>query len=152
MKKLPIDSFRGEYSFLSNFYPCEIWWEGIQYRSVEAAFQASKTLDDKQRKKIAATFTPKEAKNLGRKVSLRGDWERIKVPLMKELLEIKFSIPELKAKLMATGDKELIEGNTWNDFFWGKCRGKGENWLGKILMNIREALKEKELPSNFNTI
>ena len=152
MKKSVVDSFRGEYFFLSNFYSCEIWWEGILYPSTEHAYQASKTLDNKQRKKIAKAATPDKAKGRGRQLILRDDWERIKVPLMKELLERKFEIPELKEKLLNTGDSELIEGNNWNDFFWGKCHGKGENWLGKLLMQIRDNIKERELPINFNTV
>ena len=49
---------------------------------------------------------------------------------------------DLKEKLLATGDAELIEGNTWNDTYWGVCRGKGKNHLGKIIMEVREALKK----------
>ena len=50
------------------------------------------------------------------------------------------SIPELRTKLADTEDEELIEGNTWNDTYWGVCRGVGENHLGKLLMEVREML------------
>ena len=152
MKKASINSFRGEYSFLSNFYFCNIWWEGINYPSTEHAYQASKTLDDDQRKVIAQATTPGKAKRLGKKITLRDDWDKVKVLIMRELLLRKFAIPELKAKLMATGDKELVEVNTWQDTFWGVCNGQGENWLGKLLMTIRDGIKEQELPINFNII
>lgn len=50
---------------------------------------------------------------------------------------------DLKDKLIATGDEYLEEGNTWNDTYWGVCRGKGKNILGKILMRVREELKKQ---------
>jgi predicted NAD-dependent protein-ADP-ribosyltransferase YbiA (DUF1768 family) len=60
---------------------------------------------------------------------------------MEELVRRKFADPELAEKLLATGDEELVEGNTWNDRFWGVCRGEGRNELGKILMRVRAELR-----------
>ena len=51
--------------------------------------------------------------------------------------------PVLAEKLLATGDDELVEFNTWNDKYWGVCRGEGENKLGKVLMRIRQEFKDK---------
>ena len=60
---------------------------------------------------------------------------------MYEICKIKFTTnPNLAKRLLDTGDEELIEGNDWNDIFWGVCNGKGENNLGKILMRIRNEL------------
>ena len=103
--------FRDEYAFLSNFYSSEIEHEGIVFPTVEHAFQAAKTLDIDERRKIAATLAPGSAKRLGRRVKLRSDWEQIKVGLMRDLLRIKFRDPDLAARLLATGSAELIEGN-----------------------------------------
>ena len=62
---------------------------------------------------------------------------------MEDICRAKFTQnEELKKKLIDTGDATLIEGNTWNDTFWGVCNGVGENNLGKILMKIREELKD----------
>ncbi|NGT90448.1 NADAR family protein [Clostridium perfringens] len=47
---------------------------------------------------------------------------------------------ELRRKLIATGDKYLEEGNTWNDTYLGVCKGKGRNMLGKILMRVRSEI------------
>jgi len=67
----------------------------------------------------------------------------VKVKLMFELVLEKFKQnPELKQKLLETGNQELIEGNTWNDTFWGVCNGQGQNWLGKILMLVRSELNK----------
>lgn len=138
-----IDKFDGtEYGFLSNFYSSPIQYEGIVYPTVEHMFQALKALDIETRKKIANAATPGQAKRLGRSVALREDWEEVKVDVMRTALQLKFSDPTLRAKLIATGDAELIEGNTWNDRFWGVCRGTGKNMLGLLLMEVRRNLAE----------
>lgn len=137
-----IDSFRDEYEFLSNFYPCKIVIDGIQYQNAEAAFQAQKTLDIDERKKFTS-YSPVRAKHYGRKVTLRDDWEDIKLDVMLEVVSEKFKQnPHLLESLMRTGDAILIEGNTWHDYFWGVCRNKGQNHLGKILMKVRNAYKQ----------
>ena len=136
-----IDSFRGEFYWLSNFYSCAVHFEGLTFSNTEAAFQAAKTLDMEEREKFVG-LSPLIAKRKGRRVKLRSDWEAVKIEVMREVLRCKFSQnPELKAKLIATGDSELIEGNNWNDRFWGVCRGKGQNHLGRLLMELRAELK-----------
>jgi len=132
-----IDSFKGEYRFLSNFWPAVVVFEGITYPTTEHAYQAAKTLDQDDRLIISLMATPGQAKRAGRKIVIRDDWNDIKVDVMRSLLEQKFSYPELKQQLLATGTQRLVEGNTWGDVFWGVCRGKGENILGNLLMGIR---------------
>jgi len=87
---------------------------------------------------IAGLATPALAKKVGRRVAMRADWDMIKVGVMKELLTLKFADPELRRALLKTGDAVLIEGNTWNDRFWGVCAGQGKNMLGKLLMEVRK--------------
>jgi len=137
-----IDSFRDEYEFLSNFYESEIEYEGVLFPTVEHAFQGAKTLDIEERRDMAKVPTPGSAKRRGRKVKLRSDWEQIKVGLMRELLRLKFGDGDLAGRLLGTGTAELIEGNTWNDTFWGVCRGRGRNMLGQLLMEIRAELQD----------
>lgn len=144
-KATVIDSFTGKFSFLSNFYESTIYVDGERYRSVEHAFQAHKTLDPWSRKVIREANTPSEAKKLGRSVPLRGDWEEVKVDLMRSFVKKKFENPLLRPLLLDTGDAELIEGNTWNDRTWGVCKGEGLNLLGKILMQVREEARIEEL-------
>ncbi len=139
-----IDRFVGDYDFLSNFHPSSIEFYGVFYPTVEHAFQASKTFDRVMKQIIADAATPGIAKRLGRKVQLRPDWEQVKVNIMEDLVWLKFiTHPDLRAKLLATGDTNLIEGNTWNDRFWGVCRGQGRNELGQILMRVRAELVNK---------
>lgn len=138
-----IDCFDGEYAFLSNFYDSPIERDGIVYPTNEHFFQAMKTLNPEEHRQIAAAATPGKAKRLGRQVKLRPDWEEVKLQIMKEGLILKFFCnKDLAKKLIATGNAELVEGNTWNDKFWGVCDGVGENNLGKLLMEIREDLKK----------
>ena len=138
------DSFRGKYYFLSNFFPAPIIYDGLIYQNNEAAFQAQKTLEKTDRK-VFTQLAPAEAKRRGRHVRLRDDWEEIKDGIMEEIVRAKFSQnPKLKAELLATGEAQLIEGNTWNDRYWGVDvrSGIGKNHLGKILMKVRSELKK----------
>lgn len=139
--------FDREYAFLSNYYPSVFTYEGIEYPTNEHFFQAMKTLNMDERKEIAACETPGRAKRMGRRVQLRPDWEDVKIDIMRKGLEMKFSIPELKTKLLATGDEELVEGTTWHDQIWGictceECRGQGKNLLGQLLMEIRNNMEK----------
>ncbi|MDR2106455.1 MAG: NADAR family protein [Coriobacteriales bacterium] len=131
-----ITSFRDDYSFLSNFAPVKITYDGLVFPSVENAFQAAKAKTKEARKKYV-NVSPDEAKKLGRKEDLRDDWDSVKLRLMERFLVDKFKDSEYRKKLFATGTKQLIEGNTWGDKFWGQVDGVGENNLGKILMGIR---------------
>lgn len=140
-----IDSFRGKYYFLSNFFPAEVTYGGITYKNNEAAFQAQKVLDDEGRKAFA-DLPPKDAKRKGRHVRLRPDWEQVKDGIMEEIVRAKFTQnSQLKDQLLSTGNAQLIEGNTWNDCYWGvdTRTGVGQNHLGKILMKVRDELKGK---------
>ncbi len=141
----PIDHFVGEYDFLSNFYPSDVWLDGECYRTVEHAYQAAKTLDPAARKRIQIRQRPGDAKRLGQSVEMRPDWDDVKRDVMGMLLRQKFSpAMGLDDRLLATGDAELIEGNWWNDRYWGVCDGEGENHLGKLLMQIRLELSGVE--------
>lgn len=134
-----INEFKDDYFFLSNFYPAPVTFKGITYYNSEAAFQAQKC---PERAKEFIRLFPSNAKALGRKVSLRSDWEEVKDSIMYHIVFAKFnSNEELRQKLIETGDTPLIEGNTWHDTYWGVCDGVGKNKLGKILMEVRRILK-----------
>ena len=141
-KKLVIESFTtlAGYAFLSNFYPSTIYVDGKPYKTVEHAYQSYKTLDESSRDLIRRASSPAEAKKLGRALVLRPDWDVVKVDLMRSFIRKKFENPFLEPLLISTGSAELVYGNTWNDRFWGVCRGTGLNWLGKILMEVREEI------------
>jgi len=143
---MKITSFKDEFSFLSNFSQCDIFNGGIYYPSVEHAYQASKTNNLVHKQHLSSTINihPAKAKQFGRRLNLRLDWEQVKIPIMEYLLILKFNNIKLKNLLLSTNGYELIEGNTWHDNFWGacsceKCVNKVKhNHLGKLLMKIRD--------------
>ena len=150
--------FDGEYAFLSNFYDSPIEFITVDGKkmiapTVEHAFQAEKAMFSQEQEAIINAATPGKAKRLGRHVLLRPDWEDVKDEAMEEFVSRKFQIPELRDKLLATGDANLVEGNTWHDSVWGICTCpkcinnpniKGQNKLGKILMKVRDSIREEE--------
>ena len=138
-----IDRFRGAFAFLSNFHRHPFEWRGRTWPTSEAACQAGKTRDERERERIRAAPSPAEAKRLGRRVDLRLDWDRIKDDVMRSVLQAKFAVPELRDALLATGDAELVEGNTWGDTYWGVCGGRGRNQLGRTLMRIRDDIRRR---------
>lgn len=142
-----INSFRGEYYFLSNFYPSPVTIGEIRYPTGEHAFQAMKDPSPGFRTRVANVATPRDAKGLGRQANLRGDWEQVKMGIMLIVVCQKFAQnPDLAAKLVATKG-ELIEGNTWHDQTWGDCTCpehidiRGDNGLGVVLMTVRAILE-----------
>ena len=150
-----ITQFKNQYNWLSNMYHCQIIdTDGIEYPSVENAFQANKCLFTSDKEKFI-NINPYEAKRIGRTVSIVDSWDKMKIAVMYKLVLIKFTRnPDLMNKLIKSGSEELIEGNTWGDTFWGYDfnRQYGSNNLGKILMKVRQSLLTKSylLPPSTN--
>ena len=138
-----IGPFTNEYSFLSNFWLCPTEFEGTVYPSVESAYQAAKTLDLEVRRLVFSQAYPAFAKREGRKLELREDWEDVKRDVMLRCLRSKFQDPTLREELLATGDEELVEVNWWHDTYWGVCNGVGKNHLGRLLMTVRDEVRDE---------
>ena len=141
----PITAFKGDYAFLSNFYPHPIELDGDIYPTNEHAFQALKTDDPAERKKVREAKTPASAKSLGKRVTLRAGWDTLRFEVMERVVRVKFADAQLAEMLRDTGQRELIELNTWRDTTWGCVLDrmgelKGRNELGKILMKVRAEL------------
>jgi ribA/ribD-fused uncharacterized protein len=154
---MEIKNFKGQYRFLSNFYPSIVTLDKLEYPTVEHAYQAAKTENLKMREVIRNCETASVAKRLGYILKLRPDWEIIKISIMRNLLIKKFNIPELKKNLLETKNINLIEGNYWHDNFWGNCTCPkcteipGQNNLGKLLTEIRNELVN-ELKNNLASL
>lgn len=136
-----ITDFSGNHAFLSNFYPCQIVVYGMQFASTEHAFQAYKMVTLQNAIRVRECTSPGAAKRLSRSLPCRPDWQDIKDHVMYTVCSVKFEDPVLQKMLLDTGDEELIEGNNWNDCYWGVCRGLGLNKLGQTLMQIRAELR-----------
>lgn len=142
----PITSFQGRYRFLSNFSGSIIIAEGLTFPSAEHLYQASKCVNERDILRFVHHHEPYitagQAKRLGRQIQIRSDWDEIKLDVMRHITQLKFDQnPGYRQLLLDTGDRELIEGNTWGDTFWGVCNGVGENHLGRILMTVRGLLR-----------
>ena len=135
-----ITSFKDEYFFLSNYYEIPVTYNGVTYQSSEAAYQAQKC---PERIPEFVNLTPDQSKHYARKLPLRKDWEQVKVRIMTEIVREKFTNPEMREKLLGTGNAYLAEGNTWGDRIWGTVDGQGQNLLGQILMQVRNEIRNE---------
>lgn len=142
-----IKGFFGDYRWLSNFGSAMVVLDGIEYASVECAYQAAKWRPEDRA--YFQSCSNKESVTFNRGYEPNGysleEWDALKIDVMQFLLEQKFDSelnPENYEKLLATGDKYIEETNWWNDTFWGKTLGGiGENNLGRLLMEIRARLR-----------
>lgn len=136
----------GKYRYLSNFHLVPIQYEGIVYPSTENAYMAAKSIvtpHDVDERAQMRYLAPSQAKEAGKLVTLRKDWEEVKVQIMYELNLQKFAWhPELRTALLLTENKFIEETNWWNDRVWGVCDGIGQNHLGIILMRIRKEIRD----------
>jgi ribA/ribD-fused uncharacterized protein len=141
------------YGCFSNFSPHSIKINGVYWRTVEHYYQAQKfvgTPDAVIIPVIHTVETPEEAAALGRCCTrkMRLDWEQVKTKVMREAVLKKFlSHADIREVLLTTGDQLLVE-NSPKDYFWG-CGADhtGQNYLGKILMSVREEIRKLALLS-----
>ena len=141
--ELEVKGFFGEYRFLSNFWPAIIKLDGVEYASVELAYQAAKWKTESR--DFFSKCTELESIDYNRNNNPDGysveAWDSIKLAIMGNLIEQKFN-PKVNQenyqKLQNTGNIHLEEMNWWGDLFWGtNNNGEGENNLGKLLMRVR---------------
>lgn len=144
-----IISFTGSYRWLSNYHCAPVIHDGMLFSSTEHAYQAAKCVNNKGRAKFLL-ITCAAAQKLGQTVACRADWPDIKKEVMLTVVRDKFTWhPDLAAKLLATNERELVEGNFHHDNFYGSCfcqlevcqRTPGRNVLGHILMQVRDELQ-----------
>lgn len=160
-----INKFYDYYYFLSNFYPHDFYypipnskggewlnddWTSKLYKSVEHSYQAYKADNELEHEYIRNLDTSAKAKKSGKLIKIRENWDKIKYELMLDIIRSKFEDKELSKKLLNTGSEKLVEGNYWHDNLWGDCTCQncanieGSNWLGEILMEVRNELKNKK--------
>ncbi len=144
-----ITSFQGEFRFLSNFYPAVLLYDGLEYPTVEHAYQAAKTDSRMHQIMIRDAATPGQAKRMGRKVPLKPGFhtDGTALRVMEELVAQKFvRHKDLRELLLRTGERQLVEGNTWGDRTWGAVlfgkEWRGDNHLGVILMLVRGRIRQ----------
>lgn len=136
--------FSGELSFCSNFYHATLKFKEIDFHTAEHAYQWAKCKNQLDKNEILKSTNPVDAKKIGRHAEMVDNWDNIKIQTMYEILKAKFNNLYLAERLIKTENQELVEHNYWKDYYWGVCDGKGENWLGRLLMKIREELKQEK--------
>jgi ribA/ribD-fused uncharacterized protein len=137
---------QSKWNGLSNFADSEFSLDGKTWKTVEHYFQAQKTTDEKEKERVRKSFTPKIAKQAGRQVQLRSDWEDIKIDVMRKALAKKFEIQKYRELLLLTKERPIYEDANW-DAFWGtgQARGTGgKNTLGNLLMELRKTIQSGE--------
>jgi predicted NAD-dependent protein-ADP-ribosyltransferase YbiA (DUF1768 family) len=153
-----IDSFSGDYRWLSNFWGAPVMYHvksmqmELPFPTSENAYQFAKIDPSKVTPSDIFGFqmcTAGQSKRKGQKLEIRKDWADVKLGVMEIILRSKFEDELLQWKLVETGTQEIIEGNTWNDTFWGVCNGVGSNHLGKILMKLRKEFHQTNLDGIF---
>ena len=138
-----------ENGYLCNLSPYTVFFDGLLWPTSEHCYQAQKHRDPAYREKVRSASTCQEAIALGRDENSpsyrHDDWMDVRVSLMYDIVYAKFSQHEdIRKMLLDTGDAEIAE-HTQNDHFWGDgMDGSGENHLGKVLMEVRSALRAKE--------
>jgi len=139
--------YENEFYPFSNFSSFAIEWKGKLYPTSEHAYNSEKFEDEKMKEEIRNSRSAHEAFKHAQanREKYRKDWGEIRLGIMKNILRAKVEQhPYVKKKLLESGDKELIE-DSWRDAFWGWGPDKnGENYLGKLWMEIREEFKEKK--------
>jgi len=139
----PITSFRKEHEFLSNFFLSKMIIDGKEYLTVEHWYQANKASNERDHEFIRLQKTPSEAKHWGKAITIRSGWNNLRMRIMIRGAWEKFQQnSDLRRLLIATHPRPLVEGNDWGDQFWGVRRGTGENHLGRILMLVREKIRQ----------
>lgn len=141
--------YEQDFYVLSNFssFNVNIW--GKRFQTSEHAYHWRKFCDTEP--SIADAILHASSAHNAFKIAqhyqgaVRKDWNDVKVGVMKEILEAKVQQHDyVKRKLLATGDRELVE-NSWRDTYWGwGPKRDGKNMLGKVWMDIRTTLQKQE--------
>lgn len=132
------------YGGFSNFSPHPVELKGRVWPTSEHYFQAQKFHGTEHEEAVRLAKTPMIAARMGRSRErpLRADWESVKDKIMSDVLRAKFTQhPKLCSLLLSTGDAQLVE-HTSNDNYWADGGdGSGKNRLGQLLMELRVELR-----------
>lgn len=135
-----------KYGPFSNFTRIPIYLDGYMWPTSEHFYQAQKFLDEDLQREVRLSSWAGAAAKIGRdkNLPLRDDWELVKIDIMRKVVRAKVEQNEyIKDLLLSTGDEEIIEDSP-TDYFWGCGKnGTGQNWLGKVWMELREELRNK---------
>ena len=138
------DEDRGARHFLSNRYPSPVYHLNREFRNVDRAFLASRSMHPADHRAICDVASRRRALELHAAISMvRPFWPRCRIGIMMGLLEQKFTDKTLARKLVATYPKRLIFEDA--DPFWGCSIATlpytGLNRLGEMLEIVRDNVR-----------
>lgn len=143
----------GPYGEFSNLYRCPVEFEGEQFASAEHAYQAGKPRKPEVRAWLLAAPSPSLLAAAAHSLSywdIAPGWSKGRRDRMRRVVEAKFcQHADLADVLLSTGDARIVECGTVDNEVnrrWGEVNGKGSNWLGLILMGVREGLRRDSNP------
>lgn len=136
----------------TNFWVCNppIFIDGQSWLTAEHYFQAQKFAPGSaaynavcRAKSAREVFDLANGRTGAYRSQIRPDWKSVSIDVMRKAVYEKFSQnANLKSLLLATGTATLVENAGKNDPFWGAGADmNGQNWLGKILMEVRDVLR-----------
>ena len=135
--------YEQDFYVLSNFSAFRVTFDGQTFDTSEAAYHYQRFTDAEDRRGVQYANSAHEAFRYAQdcKAYQRPDWDQIKVRVMKDILRAKVQQHEyVRRKLLATGDRVLVE-DSWRDDFWGWGPNRdGQNMLGKLWMEVRSEL------------
>lgn len=130
-------------------YNCDIEFMNHKFKSVENAYMFAKNPNNEEWLNKCLSMSPGDVKKASKLISIREDWDSVKLSIMYELLKQKFTQEPFRTNLIETRNENIVEGNRWNDTFWGvdikNTPNVGENWLGRLIMDIRTKIKNGKL-------
>lgn len=130
----------------SNFSAHTIELKGVKYPTVEHARHAQKFSGKTLRRRIVQCSSPIAVWNVahGLKSHWRKDGADVKVGVLMDITRAKVAQhDDMQAALKDTGSEEIMELNPHNAFWGGGIDNLGQNRMGRILMKIRDELKQK---------
>jgi len=137
--------YEQDFYVLSNFSAFRVIFGNVLHPTSEEAYHWQKfTNAPKVTRLLFGAMSAHDAFVIANehKAERRQDWDAVKVPIMKDILRAKVAQHEyVRRKLLATGDRALIE-NSWRDNFWGWGPNRdGHNMLGRLWMEVRAELR-----------
>lgn len=135
----------GPYKEFTNLFKREIEFEGRTFACSEYAYGYGKFRDKTIADWVMTAPAPHLVSILIHNLfawDISEGWAAKKVDRMRQVLEAKFTQhPDLKAKLLATGDKLILEDSKMDSFWGNGKKGTGKNMLGQLLMELRTKLR-----------
>jgi predicted NAD-dependent protein-ADP-ribosyltransferase YbiA (DUF1768 family) len=132
---------------LRNEYPAAVTVDAASYPTVVHAYWALAVADPAVAEQIRTTDRPYDAEKLAEQAAIRQDWPTVRIAAMARLLRAKFTQhPHLAEILLATGDGR-IEYTSFGSGYWNAGRGKGRNWMGRLLELIRSEIAAQQASS-----